>query len=128
MANRFACSIPLKLVAQAQITGDASDNAVVGPNGILPFKARLVAARVSCSTMASSKTALISVYAGAVKVVDQATLVSTATDAKGVLTVSKKGTIHAAGVVFSLKEESGASSNIDGLSVDLVFEQMGLVE
>ena len=128
MANRFACSIPLKLVAQAQITGDASDNAVVGPNGILPFKAKLVAARVSCSTMAGSKTALISVYAGAVKVVDQATLTSTTLSAKGVLTAAKVGTIHATGVVFSIKEESEASSNIDGLSVDLLFEQYGLVE
>lgn len=113
--------IVLKCTGPATITGDGSDNAVAGPHATLDCKAKLVGARICARAMASSKTALISVYTGSTKVVDQATLTSTSLTADGTLTAAVKDRIWPAGTEFSLKEECTASSNVNDLAVDLYF-------
>lgn len=115
-----------KCQAQTQITGDASENAVIGSKFVLPFKATLEAARFSSYDVAADKTALINVYADSTEVVDQATLNSTTLSAKGALIAAKKDKIWPSGTVFSMKEECTASSNVNGLSVDLCFVQIGV--
>lgn len=116
-----------KVTAMAQVTGNASDNDVSGHLFVLACEATLKSCRFSCSTMASSKTAKISLYADTTKVVDQTDLVSTALNAKGTLTAAKVDTIFPVGTVFKMKEESTASSNVDGLAADLMFVQMSAI-
>ena len=117
--------ITLQIIAAADITGDASENAIDANTVVLPCKAELVDCRVSCRTMAASKTALISIYENSVQRVDDVTLTSTALYAKGTLTAAYAGKVYDANSVFSAKEECTASSNVENLQVTLTFRAYG---
>lgn len=112
----------LHLSAMSQVAGDATNNDVVGTQPVLPMRGLLVDALISAQAVASSKTALISVYAGTTEVVDQVTLNSTTLSGTGTLIAAYKGKVYARGTVFKLKEECEASSNIDGLGAVLLFK------
>ena len=112
--------IILQLGYQGQITGDGNDNAVDGCHVLLPAKAMLVGARVSC-TATNATAAKVSVYQGATKVADQFTLTSSTKTGEMTLTAAKKGTIYDAGSEFSLKEQTTATKTVDNISVQLEF-------
>ena len=112
--------IVFRLGYQGQITGDGSDNAVDGRHVLLPAKAKLVDARISCTACAAT-AAKISVYQGSTKVCDQHTLTSSAKTGQMTLTAAKKDTIYSAGAEFSLKEQTTSGSTVDNIDVVLVF-------
>ena len=112
--------IVLQLGYQGQITGDGSDNAVSGCHVLLPAKAMLVDARVSCSACGAT-TSKISVYKGTTKICDQFSLSSSTKTGQMTLTAAKSGTIYDAGSEFSLKEETTNGGPVDDISVQLTF-------
>lgn len=112
--------IVLNLGYQGQITGDGIDNAVNGCHAVLPVKAKLVAAYISCTACAAT-AAKISVYQGSTKVVDQFTLTSSTKSGEMTITSSQEGVLFPAGSEFSLKEQTTATQTVDNPSVQLVF-------
>jgi len=111
--------IVFSLGYQGQITGDTNDNAVDSKHVVLPCKARLEKAFISCTACAAT-TAKISVYQSSTKVVDQFTLASTSLTGEMTLTAAMKDTVYDALSEFSLKEQSAAST-VDNISVHLIF-------
>ena len=115
-----------QLIAQGEITGDTTENDVVGNHIRLPCRARLVDVDISAKTVASGGTTTIAVYSGVAVAtgteIAAGDLSNATPRADGTMVAAYADKLYDANQEFCLSEKGSAHAT-NGLCVVLTFRE-----